>query len=259
MGSKTRTSWMGLIIMISFALAIATAGAQATPPASEGWQFQAVPNVWFPGVAGNISAQGAITNRSLSLSDILNTYDYGGDVYFEGRKGKWAFFLEPTYLNLSTESKAGGFTANVNLEEWIVEFGGAYQFADLSIEGSQGMKLDVLLGGRYWSVENDIDISGFPRRVDKEGWVDPFIGVRLRMGLSDKLYLVARADIGGFDVGSEFSWGYSLLLDYRFSPRLSFMIGYRILDVNYEDGTGDSYFEYDVTMQGPILGLALRF
>lgn len=259
MGSMTRTAWMGLIIMVSLAVAITSAGAQTAPPASEGWQFQAVPNVWFPGVAGFISAQGAITHRSLSLSDIFNTYDYGGDVYFEGRKGKWAFFLEPTYLNLSTESKAGGFTANVNLEEWIVEFGGAYQFADLSIEGSQGMKLDVLLGGRYWSVENDIDISGFPRRVDKEGWVDPFIGVRLRMGLSDKLYLVARADIGGFDVGSEFSWGYSFLLDYRFSPGLSFMIGYRILDVNYEDGTGDSYFEYDVTMQGPILGLALRF
>jgi hypothetical protein len=259
MGLKIKKSLMTVIVVICIGVGFSSAGAQTATPGSGAWQFQIIPNVWFPGVAGYISAQGAITYRNLSLSDIFDTYDYGGSVYFEGRKNKWAFFLEPTYLNLSTESKAGGLTANIGLDEWIVEFGGSYQFADLPLDSKQGMMFDVLLGGRYWSVENTIDITGYPHRVDKEEWIDPFVGLRLRMNLTENLYLVARADIGGFSVGSQFSWEYIFILGYRFSPNVSFMLGYRILDVNYDHGTGNSYFEYDVTMQGPIAGLALHF
>lgn len=259
MGSKIRKAWVVLAIMISVGCAFTSAGAQTTPAALEGWQFQAFPNLWFPGVAGYISAQGAITHRNLSLSDLFDTYDIGGGVYLEGRKGPWSLFLEPMYLNLSTESTAGRLTADIDLDEWIVEFGGAYQFVEVPLAGKEAILLDMLLGGRYWSVENEINISGFPRRMDKESWIDPFVGLRLRINLSESLYLVARGDIGGFNVGSEFSWGYSFLVGYRVSPCLSLQLGYRILDVNYDDGSGDNFFEYDVTMQGPIIGLTLQF
>jgi hypothetical protein len=259
MGLKITKLLVAVIVTAFFVLSFSSASAQTATSAYGAWQFQITPNVWFPGISGYVSAQGAITYRNLSLPDLFDTYDYGGGIYFEGRKDKWAFFIEPNFYNLSTESKAGGFTANIDLDEWIVEFGGAYQFADLPIESNQGVMFDILLGGRYWSVENDIDISGFPRRVDSKGWVDPFVGLRVRMNFTENLYLMARGDIGGFGLGSHFSWQYIFELGYRFTPNLSLMIGYRFLDVNYDHGTGDNYFEYDVTMQGPMVGLSFTF
>lgn len=259
MGLKVTKSLMVVIVTAIAVLNFSAANAQTATSSSGAWQFQITPNVWFPGISGFIGAQGTTTYRNLSFSDLFDTYDYGGSIYFEGRKDKWAFFLEPSYYNLSTESKSGGFTANVDLDEWIVEFGGAYQFADLPIESSQGVMFDVLLGGRYWSVENDINISGFPRFVEREGWVDPLIGFRVRMNFMESWCFMARGDIGGFGVGSNFSWQYILQLGYRFSPNLSATVGYRILDVNYDHGTGNNYYEYDVTMQGPMVGLSFTF
>ncbi len=259
MGQKTARMLTIVIAAVVLALSVASAGAQTATPASGTWQFQVTPNVWFPGFSGYVGAQGATTYRNLSLPDLFDTYDSGGTIYFEGRKDRWGFFLEPNYYNLSTESKSGGLTAKVDVEQWIVEFGGAYQFADLSIEGSQAMKLDVLLGGRYWSVENEIDIAGYPLRTQSKAWVDPLVGLRLRTNVTDKLYLMARGDIGGFGLGSHFTWQYIFEVGYRFTPNLSVMLGYRMIDVNYDHGTGDNYYEYDVTMQGPIIGLSLFF
>jgi hypothetical protein len=37
-------------------------------------------------------------------------------------------------------------------------------------------------------------------------WVDPYVGLKARYYLTKPLYLTARADIGGFDVGAKISW-----------------------------------------------------
>jgi hypothetical protein len=36
-------------------------------------------------------------------------------------------------------------------------------------------------------------------------------------------------------------------------------VGYRILDTDYEEGSGSGYFKYDVTMSGPGIGFGWRF
>jgi hypothetical protein len=42
--------------------------------------------------------------------------------------------------------------ASVDMEEWLVELGGAYQLAKVPIGQNQRgtMMLDLLVGGRYW-------------------------------------------------------------------------------------------------------------
>jgi hypothetical protein len=49
-------------------------------------------------------------------------------------------------------------------------------------------------------------------------------------------------------------------LEFRsFSETFFASVGYRILDTDYEDGSGASYFKYDVTMSGPGVGIGWRF
>jgi hypothetical protein len=68
--------------------------------------------------------------------------------------------------------------------------------------------------------------------------------------------------IGGFGVGSHFTYSILGLLGYRFQMFGHAAIahaGYRTLSQNYATRTDGDLFTWDVTLQGPILGLTIRF
>ena len=70
---------------------------------------------------------------------------------------------------------------------------------------------------------------------------------------------VARADVGGFGVGSDFAWQAVARIDWKFSEKVSATFGYRALDADYEDGEGSSRFLYDVLTTGPVAGMTFSF
>jgi hypothetical protein len=188
---------------------------------------------------------------------------------------------------------AAGISANasVNYETLTVQFGAAYQVVkagpDRSAEGP-GMAgvgqtaFDVLLGGRYWYQRADItlNLNGFLNanvpdldvsldrrkavaRSGVVGWVDPFVGFRVRHKLTPGQDLSLEADIGGFGMGSRIS--YQALGAYHFnvgttgSVSWAGVLGYRVLYVDYSRGAGSDLFEMNLLQHGPLLGLSARF
>ena len=75
--------------------------------------------------------------------------------------------------------------------------------------------------------------------------------------------LFLRGDIGGFGVGSDFSWQAIGAYGFEFGTyngiRFSGVIGYRALYVDYVQGEGRQRYEYDMLQHGPILGISARF
>jgi hypothetical protein len=49
------------------------------------------------------------------------------------------------------------------------------------------------------------------------------------------------------------------MVGYQLKPNTTLLIGYGVLDVDYDDGSGANLFEYDITTSGPIIGTAFRF
>ena len=80
-------------------------------------------------------------------------------------------------------------------------------------------------------------------------WVDPFIGARAQHYLTDRVYLAALADIGGFGVGSDLSWqaGGGVGIDVFENFALEFF--YRYMSIDYADD-----IIFDVDMSGMFLG-----
>ena len=89
-----------------------------------------------------------------------------------------------------------------------------------------------------------------------ESWVDPLIGIKARTPLNDsKFYAVGWLAGGGFGVGSDSFYDVSANLGYQWTKSIATTVGYRYLDVDYEnDG-----FLYDVAQSGLTLGLSWRF
>jgi hypothetical protein len=141
--------------------------------------------------------------------------------------------------------------------------------------------LGSLCRGRFWWQDADayLTVSGtlaalgpLGLKLTKEGtlsadgtvqWIDPAVGARLSHQFYPGLNLVVSGDVGGFDVGSRFSWQAIAALDYdsmKWKNVIgSGMVGYKALYVDYSKGSGLTRYEYDMTMFGPIFGLTARW
>ena len=247
------------------------ANAQENSSTGNAWEFHLIPYFWMAGLDGDTTFKGNKSQVDASFSDILDNLDIGALVHFEAHKDKWGFFLDTNYLKLSADAhvddpSVGRIDANLEVKQWVIDFGGLYRFGRwiLGSTGDREMFLELLGGGRYWNLKTELDLNaplaglGVNAKVS-EDWIDPFIGLRLLAELTPKLSLSVRGDIGGFGVGSDFSWNASAIFGYSFSEMISVWLGYRALGVDYEDGSGPDKFAYDVTMSGPIVGLGFKF
>jgi hypothetical protein len=253
-----------LVLPIAFLSAsiCSAKAADLVPPAEpeSGWTFTVIPYVWLAGIEGDVAAFGAPTvDVDLSIGDVLDHFDIGLMGAAEARYERFSFAADLLWVKLSADENTpfGILAHDVNLtaETLMVTGAGAY-----SIIYEEGGNLDVMVGGRLWSVTNDLDFNGGlldGRSFDDSAtWVDPLIGLKGRVNLSPEFYLTGWGIIGGgLSEGSKLMWDVMGGLGYAVSDSFSTVLGYRALSVDYRDDG----FVFDVVQQGPILGLVFRF
>jgi hypothetical protein len=173
--------------------------------------------------------------------------------------------------------------ADVTIDLAIIDPGIAFEITNRSTGGSlkdpvpsmQSMAIDVVAGARYWYLRPDADVdvsttinipalgisrtgSGSISAKKTIDWWDPYIGLRLRQQRGPGKELVLRGDIGGFGVGSDFTW--QAVGAYTFNTRILGhnaigMVGYKALYVDYSEGKGAKKLGFDWLWHGPTLGL----
>lgn len=258
------------------------------------WTVHATPYAWMPFLYGSSTIRGRTTDIDLRPIQILENLEAVPWMsYVELRKGPLALYNDIFYAKLGVSGSgvrardfgpviAGslGASASLDLEQLVVELGGAYEVARWQSGTGVGTltAFDILAGARYWhqrlqvgvDIAGSVNIGGFDisgdRAINRSGsvdWIDPLIGVRLRHRLGPGQEVVMRADIGGFGIGSYFSWNamgaYAFDLGVRDGMKYSGMLGYRALDVDYSEGSGTSRYRYNVLQHGPIMGLTVSF
>jgi hypothetical protein len=267
---------------------------EAAPPAQQ-WTLTFTPYGWVPGLNGHITVKGRTTDIDIDPIGVLEDIDgvpFMG--YVEARNGPLSFYGDVVYAPLSVGGSATrsfnraslDATLGVRIRETIIEGGATYEMAKWwwSSGGRAGdaptsyTAIDVLAGARYWREDAAInlgltatlDVSGLVlsrgRAIAREGnvdWGDPLVGMRLRHQFAPGQELVLRGDVGGFDVGSQFSWNvlaaYSFEMGVYHGLTFSGVLGYRALSVDYEKGSAANRFEFDLVQHGPVLGLTVRF
>jgi opacity protein-like surface antigen len=155
-------------------------------------------------------------------------------------------------------------------------------------EDTRRFTLDLFGGGRYWYLKTELDLKvpvtlsvglppgtplppglgdlelpglttdGIDRDIDADSdWVDPVVGARTGIDLTERISLSLLGDVGGFDIGSasKFSWKTNALLSWQLSESWMLVAGYQALNVQREKGDADA----DITMHGPLVGLGFQF
>jgi opacity protein-like surface antigen len=257
------------VMITALGLVPASARAQtATAASGSGWTFDFTPYIWGVAMSGDVQG-GALPaiHIDMSFSDILDNLDAGLLGAFEARKGRWGMLFDAIYMKLEasgTASRTGtgpiGSTATASAELEVTQKMLAAAVAYRFVEGRAPM--DVIGGLRYAKIEADATINGsffaqsgtVARSADKD-WVDPYVGVRFLQPIAGNWTLVSYLDVGGFGVGSDFTWQAIIGVNYDFSKTFAAKFGYRYLAVDYDkDG-----FIYDMANSGLYLGLGIRF
>lgn len=222
--------------------------------------------LWIPALDGEITVRGISSDVDLSVGDTLDllfdSFKFVATGRAEARKGNALLTLDLIYVDLEENTQTAiGAGVDLRFKQLILEFGGGYHLGEWSLtgEGNPTLSVDFLGGGRFVHLDSGLTIENFADVDRSRDWIDPFLGARLNVDIIDRVSVAVRGDIGGFGVGSHFAWNMAAILAYQVSERITLGAGYRILDINYSEGTGSNKFQYDVRMRGPMLGFAIHF
>lgn len=231
---------------------------------------------WVAGIDGTMNARGRTADIDTTPMDILENLDKI-ETNLQGRisiyRGKWGFHVGGMYVRfedtLELEENGRSVTGRVGID--MAEAYVSYCLKRCPLEVGCNPRCpgfsayEVYAGIRYWSMELGLDglgaVGAAPvAAVERtRSWVDPIIGGRAIWELGNKWGFDVQADIGGFGVGSDFSWNLRAGVHYRPWQLASFELGFKLTDVDYTDGSGTDRFEFDGLLWGPYLAINFHF
>jgi len=253
---------MGLGYTPSSAQAQGTAPAPSTTQTVDGWQFYVTPYLWVAGV--NLSINPARSHLptadvSVDFSQLISHLD---GVPFMGAAEAWNGRFGMMF-DLISMPLGSGFSTPHSL------FNGGDMSLRMTTGTALGMfraidapnqYLDIGGGVRPWGLSTDVALkAGIEPRRQASGWLswaDPLIAARYHVGLGGPFSLTVYGDLGGFSVGSKFTWQVLGTVDYAVTEWCMLSVGYRSLNVDYRGSQGALA---DLAMNGPFLAGRFRF
>jgi hypothetical protein len=244
-----RTWFVGSVAVLLVSMGVTAAPAHAQ------WRSDLTVYLWATGLDGTVGAGGREADVSMSFSDILDDLQFGAMAGYSASNGDWAFQVDAVIANLGVTERGeqGILRADVDVDLTLLE-------GDLGWEATDAFRL--FAGARYVDLTNKVEVriaNQTFRARGGESWVDPVVGFRWATPPGNRWSFWVRGDVGGFGVGSDLSWNAVAAAAYHFSDRVGVGLGYRILDIDYENGQGDDRFLFDAQMSGLVSGVIFSF
>jgi hypothetical protein len=252
------------VVVVAGLLVAATASiARAQDDDPNAWHVTVAPYLWAIGLYGDVTIKGASAHLDASFADLLDTTDtlVALQGHVEISRGPIGVFGDFFYVKTKVED-AGTTGLDVTTRMWFVDFGAQFRVLDTTTDRVPGLTFDIYAGGRYTSLEIDLDTRGQPSLNQQVDWIDPIVGGRLGVHFSPHVFMLFQGDVGGFGVGSDLTWSAMGLLGYKWQGagvEWAILGGYKALGEDYSTGSGLQRFKWDVTLHGPILGFSARF
>jgi hypothetical protein len=241
--SRIVVAVLAVMILTAFAL-------PAVAQTEKDWDFTLAPlYVWMTNMEGDMTVRNNNVPVEADFGELFDKLDQVLTFHVEGwYQQRWGVFFDYFYTQLKDGTDAPPIDATI--KNSFMELAFLYRYT------SGDHALDALAGFRYTNMDVKLDVGMLPMRIDRDkNWTDPIIGLRWNWGFGEQWSLMARGDIGGFGVGTDFAWNLVGLVEWRPWKSVSFIGGYKALNQDYDEGD----FKYDVLMHGPVLGVNIYF
>jgi len=228
------------------------------PAEAQGWDYDLAIYLWALGMDGSMTVRGVNADVDIGFSEIFDNLEMAFSTHFEAnkRESNWAWFFDVYYAALGNdiERPQGRF----DMDMAYVEAAGAY---------NAGRDFQLFAGLRYISLDLDLQFDPqiplppqIPTRVEgDQSWTDLMLGGRLKKDIGERWRFWGRADLAGFGLtdGTDLTWNLALMGQVRVASRITLAVGYRWLDIDYENK--DDAFAMNVRQEGPVFALNYSF
>ena len=249
-----------MLRQMRFAVFVAALFVAGTGQAQD-WKHTLTPYLWGASMSGTTAIGPVSADVDVGFDTILENLKIGGMVSYRGENDRWALLLDAIYMDLEANktSSSGPISidATAGMQQTALEAAAGIRLAERTL---------LIAGLRYNDLNADIrtirtgpGAGGNQSASTSESWVDPIIGIITEIPFNDRWSLDLRGDIGGFGVGSDLAWQAVAAVRWRLKETLHLVGSYRYIDMDYEDGSGAEYFQYDMAMSGPGFGVAFIF
>lgn len=252
------------------------------------WHFTTSLDGWLTSFQGDITARGKTSPVNVDLADVLTLLFHGKiDFTIDGRfdvsKGPWGGYVELEYARLSG---SGDIQRNIRipiLDPPEFTLTGDAHVLTVYSTGEAALSYDVyaspclvanmpeliaevLAGARYQYIRSKVSLEvtaplpGLDFYADQsKTWVDPFVGGRVVWRPGTNWVTSLQTDFGGFTVSSDVTFNARAEAAYRINKWFFVNAGYRALYTDYETGSDDGKFAYNMWVHGPFFGVGAEF
>lgn len=225
---------------------------------SKTWNFVAAPYLLFASMNGDIIIRDVPIEVDASAGDIFENLDFALMLYFEAYNDNWVLIFDGIYMNLGQDGETifTGRKTKVDLKQLALDFKGMYRVTNW-FDAGVGFRINSL--NAMASIAAGEILPG--RKIEQvETWFDPLLVARAKTDFNGSSWKMKLAgDLGGFGIGSDFTWQLKPSLGYQFSKLFSMDLSYRWISIDYNTGNGDDYFKYDMVTSGPEIGFLFSF
>jgi len=261
--SRVRVAWLAVAATLA---ATPTAGQQpgaTTAPPGDRWTVTLAPYLWAAAMDGHAVVGGVKSDVDVPVQDILKDLSFGAMLALDVQRDRFGVGVNGLFARVSPDSKVGDIKIDVTSDSGQLAIAPFYRLVEWQYGvSSSGAPLRLVVapeaGFRLTYMRTELDLHPGPTVDSSETWVDPLIGSRIGLDLTDRWLITGEANIGGFGVGSDFTWNAQAYVGYQtslFGRPTTLLLGYRALYQDYHHRN----FEWDVTMHGPVIGTAVRF
>lgn len=263
MRAVTRTVALPTALLLA---ALAAPAARAQDRGNPGWYVRLAPYAWASNIDGAVSLglpadPQTVGEYLVAIEDTLLRRAWAARAEVgKGRVRAW-FNVSRANLTKPTEIEPIANPADT--------LGGSFDFTWFTGEAFAAIQVgpfvsshafEVYAGGRYVKHDQSVSVEGAPPAAVTESWIEPATGVRLWAEMGRRFWAAFNTDIGGFGLGSDFSWTLGGELGLRVIGPLDVSLRYNYQEVDYDnDLTGaDAYAWSNGVQQGWLLGAVLK-
>ena len=227
------------------------------------WSFDASLYGLAAGMSGDVGVGGVNADVDFGFDKVWDNLEFAMMGRVRVGYDRWALTTDVVYMGL--QGSKNGVT--VELDQWMVEPTLSYRVSSY---------FEPLAGARYNNLSGELRgpnlqrpgpgilpgsglLNGPGIRTGTQDWWDPIVGANLSLPLGKGFSFNVRGDLGGFGVGSDLTWQAFPCFGWQFAKWGALQAGYRWLYMDYETGSGDSRFKYDMLIQGRQLGFTVHF
>ena len=243
-----------IAILMTFMFVHPSLGQDQGGSNGEGWDFTIAPYLFVPFLSGEIGVKDYSASFNKGPGELIKTLDFAVMLYFEASNPKWSLIMDALYLKsgkditLKEETQREG---NVGMNLTSIGFSGMRRLATW---------FEMGIGGRvnFYNMEMKVEAGLILPEVDEKSddtWFDPLIVYRFTAPLNnEKWKLGLHGDLGGFGVGSKFTYMVYPYAGYQFSHWFELSLGFRTAGFNFENNSTGMENKLDVLFYGPQIG-----